>query len=79
MTKTEWNIDIWHLEEVIHKTAEQIVDTLIEHDVPMNTGLAALAWVISAAVRTMPPEIAREKVTLIKTLLDHSLWMTIRG
>jgi DNA-binding NtrC family response regulator len=73
MTKTEWPEDIRELYNAIHKAANLIVDTLIENDVPIDTGVAALAWIISAAIRTMPAEMAREKVSLIEQLLKRSL------
>jgi len=73
MTATEWPADIRELHDAIHKAANLIVDTLIEHDVPIDTGVAALAWIISAAIRTMPAEMAREKVSLIEELLENSL------
>jgi DNA-binding NtrC family response regulator len=73
MPKTEWPEDIRELHNAIHRVANLVVDTLIQNDVPINTGVAALSWIISAAIQTMPPEIAREKVELIKGLLDRSL------
>jgi DNA-binding NtrC family response regulator len=73
MSKTEWPEDIRELYNDIHKAANLIVDTLIENDVPIDTGVAALAWIISAAIRTMPAEMAREKVSLIEQLLKRSL------
>ena len=73
MPKTEWPEDIRELHDDIYRTAELVVDVLIEYDIPLTIGIAALAWIISAAIKTMPAEIAREKVTLIKELLEQSL------